>query len=103
MNTLYKVITLCGSSKFESYFLKLNEKLSIEGNIVLMPTFFHCSEYSKDLNAQSIKTLKNLHLKRIDLADEILVINVNGYIGESTKLEIEYAKSLNKKVNYLEN
>ena len=47
--------------------------------------------------------LKDMHKRKIDMADEIFVINVNGYIGESTKSEIEYAKSLGKMVNYLEN
>ena len=47
--------------------------------------------------------LDDMHKRKIDMADEIFVINVNGYIGESTKSEIEYAKSLGKMVNYLEN
>lgn len=47
--------------------------------------------------------LDDMHKRKIDMADEIFVINVNGYIGESTKSEIEYAKSLGKRVNYLEN
>lgn len=46
--------------------------------------------------------LDDMHKRKIDLADEIFVINVGGYIGESTKSEIEYAKSVGKKVNYLE-
>ncbi len=45
--------------------------------------------------------LDELHKRKIDLADEILIIDVNGYIGDSTKSEIEYAKSLNKKIRYL--
>ena len=46
--------------------------------------------------------LDDMHKRKIDLADEIFVINVGGYIGESTKSEIEYAKSMGKKINYLE-
>ena len=46
--------------------------------------------------------LDDMHKRKIDMADEIFVINVNGYIGESTKSEIEYAKLHGKKVNYLE-
>ena len=45
--------------------------------------------------------LDDMHLRKIDLADEIFVVNVNGYIGESTRREIAYAKSTGKKVNYL--
>ena len=47
--------------------------------------------------------LDDMHKRKIDMADEIFVINVNGYIGDSTKSEIEYAKKHGKKVNYLEN
>ena len=43
-----------------------------------------------------------MHKRKIDMADEIFVINVNGYIGDSTKSEIEYANKTGKKVNYLE-
>ena len=46
--------------------------------------------------------LDDMHKRKIDMADEIFVINVGGYIGESTQLEIEYAKKTGKKVNYLE-
>ena len=47
--------------------------------------------------------LDDMHLRKIDMADEIFVINVGGYIGESTKREIAYAEKTGKKVNYLEN
>ena len=47
--------------------------------------------------------LDDMHKRKIDMADEIFVINKNGYIGSSTKSEIEYAISMNKKVNYMEN
>lgn len=64
-----------------------------------MPAF----DLTKDeVDSVKSKILKDLHLKRIELCDEILVINKNGYIGASTKAEIEYAVKLGKKINYVE-
>lgn len=105
----YKVITLCGSAKFKDEFLKVQSKLSLKGNIVLSIGVFISADESEIWNNMDEKTLKEtkemlgyIHKRKIDMADEIFVINVNGYIGESTRSEIEYAKKNNKKVNYLE-
>ena len=62
-------------------------------------------EYDKDtevLDSKTMKMLKDMHKRKIDMADEIFVINKNGYIGQSTQQEIEYAVKTNKRVNYLE-
>lgn len=98
----FKIITLCGSVKFKDEFLKEQQRLTLEGNIVLSPTFFE--NVSEDLLfSTEIKTmLDEMHKRKIDLSDEIFVINKNGYIGSSTRSEIEYATKLGKKVNYLE-
>ena len=97
----YNVITLCGSIKFKEEFLKVKEKLVLEGNIVLTPNFFHNIK-KEDININTKTMLDKMHKQKIDMSDEIYVINPNGYIGESTKLEIEYAKRKNKKISYLE-
>lgn len=94
-----KVITLCGSAKFKEDFVKEMKKLTLQGKIVLMPVFDFTDD---EIDASKAKILKDLHFKRIEMADEILVINKNGYIGTSTKAEIEYASKLGKNVNYLE-
>ncbi len=97
----YKIITLCGSVKFKKDFLKQQEKLSLEGNIVLTPVFFDNTEnlvYTDELK----QLLDDMHKRKIDLADEIFVINKGGYIGSSTRSEIEYALKTGKKINYLE-
>lgn len=106
----YKVITLCGSTRFKDEFLKVQKDLTLKGNIVISVGLFgHSgdSEVWENMNEGSLtktkEMLDDMHKRKIDMADEIFVINVNGYIGESTKSEIEYAKSLGKKVNYLEN
>ena len=97
----YNVITLCGSIKFKEEFLKVKEKLVLEGNIVLTPNFFHNIK-KEEININTKTMLDKMHKQKIDMSDEIYVINPNGYIGESTKSEIEYAKRKNKKISYLE-
>ena len=94
----YKIITLCGSFKFKEDFLAVQKRLTLEGNIVLTPNFLVFG----DLTADTKQMLDDMHKRKIDISDEIFVINKNGYIGSSTKSEIEYAIKTNKKVNYLE-
>ena len=101
MDKKYKVITLCGSIKFKEEFLKMQEKLTLDRNIVLTPNSFQ-SIKKETINEQTKKMLDEMHRQKIDMSDAIFVINVNGYIGESTKNEIEYAKSKNKEILYLE-
>ena len=105
----YKVITLCGSTRFKDEFLKVQKDLTLQGNIVISVGLFGHSGDSevwenmdKGTLTKTKEMLDEMHKRKIDMADEIFVINVDGYIGESTKSEIEYAKSLGKKVNYLE-
>ena len=97
----YKIITLCGSIKFEDEFMKIQEKLTLDGNIVLTPNFFNRIK-KEDIDKKTKKMLDEMHKQKIDMSDEIYVINVGGYIGESTKSEIEYAKRKCKKIYYLE-
>ena len=105
----YKVITLCGSTRFKDEFLKVQKDLTLQGNIVISVGLFgHSgdSEVWENMDEGTLtkqkEMLDDMHKRKIAMADEIFVINVDGYIGESTKSEIEYAKSLGKKVNYLE-
>lgn len=98
----YNVITLCGSVKFKEEFERIKEELTLAGNIVLTPNFFR-SIKKEEINNETKKMLDEMHKQKIDMSDEIYVINVGGYIGESTKSEIEYAKTQNKKISYLEN
>ena len=105
----YKVITLCGSTKFKKEFMEVQKDLTLKGNIVISVGLFgHSgdSEVWENMDEGTLtetkKMLDDMHKRKIDMADEIFVINVNGYIGESTKSEIEYAIKNKKKVNYLE-
>lgn len=96
----YNIITLCGSIKFKTEFMKVQEELTLNRNIVFTPNFFN--NMNIEINSETKKMLDEMHRQKIDMSDEIFVINVGGYIGESTKSEIEYAKSNNKKISYLE-
>ena len=99
--TKYKVITLCGSTKFKDEFMETQKRLSLEGNIVISVGLFGHSGDNEVWTEGTKEMLDDMHKRKIDMADEIFVINVNGYIGESTKSEIEYAEKTGKKVNYL--
>ena len=106
----YKVITLCGSTRFKDAFMEAQKKLTLEGNIVISVGLFgHSGDsevwegMSEDTLTQTKTMLDDMHKRKIDMADEIFVINVGGYIGSSTKSEIEYAHANGKPVRYLEN
>ena len=101
MEGKYKVITLCGSTKFKDDFIREQERLTLEGNIVISVGMFSGSE-EKVLSSETKAMLDDIHKRKIDMADEIFVINKGGYIGESTRSEIEYAKKTYKKINYME-
>lgn len=100
-NKKYNIITLCGSIKFKNEFIKVQERLTLEGNIVLTPNFFYNIK-KEQINEKTKKMLDEMHRQKIDMSDEIYVINLGGYIGESTKSEIEYAQEKEKKISYLE-
>lgn len=94
-----KIITLCGSTKFKEQFREAEAALTWEGNIVISLGFFEQSENIKLTNEHEMK-LEALHRKKIDMCDEILVIDVHHYIGKSTAKEIDYAKSNGKRIRY---
>lgn len=98
-----KIITLCGSTKFKNEFLKQQKKLTLEGYIVLTPFIYSHSGDGDLVNENNVDMLKELHLRKIDLCDEIFVINVDNYIGHGLIDEINYAKQNNKKIRYLIN
>ena len=98
----FKVITLCGSTRFKEQFIEMQKKLTLEGNIVIsVGAFGHCGDNEVWTDGKKAM-LDRMHLAKIDLADEIFVINVDNYIGDSTRNEIEYAKSKGKRVKFLE-
>lgn len=94
-----KVITLCGSTKFKDQFELANAYLTLQGNVVISLAFFEQSE-GFELTPAQADLLGNVHFKKIDISDEIYVIDVEGYIGDSTRAEIEYAKEKGKVIRY---
>ena len=109
MEGKYKVITLCGSTRFKDEFLEAQKRLTLEGNIVISVGLFGHSgdnEVWENMDEGTLtktkEMLDDMHKRKIDMADEIYVINVGGYIGESTRSEIDYAKATGKAVKYLE-
>lgn len=106
----YKVITLCGSTRFKDEFMEAQKRLTLEGNIVISVGLFGHSgdnevweNMDEDTLTETKLMLDDMHKRKIDMSDEIFVINVGGYIGDSTKSEILYAKAHGKPVRYLEN
>ena len=98
----FKVITLCGSTRFKDEFLEAQKRLTLEGNIVISVGLFGHSG-DDEVWTEGVKDmLDRQHLAKIDLADEIYVINVGGYIGDSTRREIAYAEYKGKSISYLE-
>ena len=105
----YKVITLCGSTRFKDEFMEAQKRLTLEENIVISVGLFGHSgddEVWENMDEGTLtktkEMLDDMHKRKIDMADEIFVINVGGYIGSSTRSEIEYAKAAGKTVRYLE-
>lgn len=100
-NCRFNVITMCGSTKFKEDYMEWMEKLTFGGAVVLMcPVFHHADNTS--ISEDKHKLLRDIHMQRIRMADAIFVVNKNGYIGPSTKEEIEYATSLRKNIWYME-
>ena len=99
----YKVITLCGSTKFKDDFMREQKRLSLDGNIVISVGMFGHSGDNEVWSDGVKEMLDDMHKRKIDMADEIFVINKDGYIGSSTRSEIEYAIKNNKIVRYMEN
>ena len=105
----YPVITLCGSTRFKNEFMEAQKRLTLEGNIVISVGLFGHSGDSEvwdgmdeDTLSKTKEMLDDMHKRKIDMADSIYVINVGGYIGDSTRSEIEYAKAHGKGIMYLE-
>lgn len=97
------IVCLCGSTRFMEAFHEANRRLSLEGKIVLTVEIvsYDGATDPQRANPEQKKALDELHLRKIDLADEVFVLNVGGYIGESTRKEIEYAIVAGKPISYL--
>lgn len=98
------MVCLCGSTRFKAVWYEQTKRLTYEGIIVLGVGDLNPNrpDTNELIDAELKAKLDELHLRKIDAADEVLVLNVGGYIGDSTRREIEYATKLGKPVRYLE-
>lgn len=95
------IITICGSSRFKDEIMQVAHNLTMQGHIILMPCVFHHAD-KEELTTEQKICLDNLHKEKINLSDAIFVVNVNGYIGESTFGEIDWANRMKKQIFFLE-
>lgn len=95
-----KIITVCGSLRFYKEMMEITEKMVLQGNCMLVPIYNPNRPNKDDFTKEEALMLDKMHKERIKLSNAILVVNVNDYIGSSTKSEIEFAKSLNKEILY---
>jgi NTP pyrophosphatase (non-canonical NTP hydrolase) len=102
------IVCLCGSTRFSAAFRQANLQETLAGKIVLsigcdMRSDIEIFANMAPEELDQVKTgLDELHKRKIDLADEVLILNVGGYIGHSTRSELEYAIAHGKTVRYLE-
>lgn len=95
-----KIMTVCGSLRFYKEMMEITEKLELEGNCMLVPIYNPSKSSKDDFTEEEALVLDKMHKERIKISDAVLIVNVDGYIGNSTKNEIEFAKSLNKEIIY---
>jgi hypothetical protein len=96
-----RIVCLCGSTRFKDAFVTAMRDETLAGRIVLTVGMFGHVE-GLDMNGPTKTALDELHLRKIDLANEILVLNVGGYIGDSTRREVQYARDTGKPIRWLE-
>lgn len=94
-----KIITVCGSLKYKDEIMKITEKMALKGNCMLSITYPTKIEKNAYTDEEK-KLLGRMHKEKIKISDAILVVNIDNYIGDSTKSEIEFARSLNKEIIY---
>lgn len=99
-----KIVVLCGSTKFRAEYSRADQMLTLAGEIVLSCGVWgrvQTSHTSSRLTTEVEKsTVDELHKRKIDLADYVMVIDPGGYIGDSTRSEIEYATAAGKPIGY---
>lgn len=102
-NKRFRIVTLCGSTRYKDEFMKVAERLTLEGNVVLGPCVFTKSPDSNTIEPSDdmLQRLEEVHFAKIDMSDEIFVVNKDGYIGDGTLKEIQYAVDHNKLVRFL--
>jgi hypothetical protein len=107
-NTRPTVVCLCGSNRFWRDYIEQNILFTLAGNIVITVGGFITDDVAVpfymrvEASREQKQKLDELHLRKIDIADEVLILNRNQYIGESTRAELKYARAQGKRVRWLE-
>jgi hypothetical protein len=96
-----KVVAIVGSSRFKQFHLGHAQRLTLQGKIVLLAGFWHHVD-NYPISSSQKEDLDELTRAKVELADEIFVVNVHGYIGQSTKRAIAEAEELGKPITYAE-
>jgi hypothetical protein len=99
-----KIVCLCGSTRFMEAFFEAGWEETLKGHVVLSVGVCKHAEHhgAEALGGDVADQLDELHLRKIDLADEVRILNVGGYIGDSTRKELEYARRHRKQITFLE-
>jgi hypothetical protein len=96
-----EVVCLCGSTRFKAAYRAENKRLTLAGKVVLSVAFFGHAD-GESISPEQKERLDAVHRRKIDLADRVHVINVDGYVGESTRAEIAYARERDLPISWLE-
>ncbi len=94
-----KVITICGSLKYQKEMMEIAEKMELAGNCVLT-VIYPSTKDKDDYTEEEFQMFDKMHKEKIKMSDAILVVNVNDYIGKGTQSEIDFAKNLGKEILY---
>lgn len=95
-----KTVVICGAYRFQQLMMEIAERLELEQGYAVIPVLPHV--LNRELTEKEKKLLGELHLKKIDLADAIYVVNPDGYVGDSVRREIEYAREKGKEIMFFE-
>ena len=91
-----KTVTICGSMRFEDEMKSIAFLLETKYKMCVLQCVYNVDK--KNLSASEIETLNKSHFRKIDIADAVYIVNINGYIGEQVKKEIAYARKIGKEV-----
>lgn len=94
------IVCICGSMRFYNEMIGIAQSATLQGYIVLMPFVDMRKPQFAHLSDDDKKELDDLHKSKIAMSDIVVIVNIDGYIGESTRSEIEYAKLLGKEITY---
>ena len=95
-----KIVTICGSIRYSKEMIKISKKLELDYNYAVIQCVYNGS--TQKYNETDINNLTRIHRKKIDISDAIYVVNIDGYIGDGTRKEIEYALIKGKEILYHE-